>query len=87
MLITFAVPREINGTKYSPDQTAELPNTVARTLIQDGHARRPTEKDLARAKAEKAEPHGPQTPAAIDPPGTPAQSTTDKPDAGRSKKE
>lgn len=45
MLITFAVPREIGGVKFAPDQTADLPGAVAKTLLHDGHARRAVRDD------------------------------------------
>lgn len=74
MLITFAVPREIDGVKYAPDQTADLPDDTARTLVQDGHARR------ASPGAVSNDPSG----VAAD---EPAQPTIDSPTTGEHEEE
>lgn len=39
MKITFAYPREIDGTEYAPDQTADIDDTVAKQELRDGFAR------------------------------------------------
>lgn len=57
MLITFAIPRTIDGKDYAPDTAADLPADIAGQLVRDGYARRGDDtkgKAAAKRAAEKA---------------------------------
>ncbi|MGO4630496.1 hypothetical protein AB4225_06065 [Streptomyces sp. 2RAF24] len=54
MRVTFAYPRTAaDGTKYEPDQSADLDESEARQLIKDGFAR---PADTTRAQTKTAAP-------------------------------